>query len=212
MFSLFPRFPSRTKQPPGFGIGDNASLANLPPGSRVRGMSGSYRSKARPLFTKKDLQDVSKQVDRRYNTRRKSDSKQLVSIKGLSGWKIYYEVSTGQLLSGAENKEWEVQQPKLRYSCYEQLVSAIEHFMLARASDTKQPISPKYAENPVAVDDALKTSLKSRKKTAEFQELNSILEFVFNVHNVTKVVGVAFHDPLQMTKFTNIHQSDRGGL
>ncbi|KUM59990.1 hypothetical protein ACN42_g7142 [Penicillium freii] len=84
--------------------------------------------------------------------------------------------------------------------------------MLARASDTKQPTSPKYAENPVAVDDALKTSLKSRKKTAEFQELNSILEFVDSVHEVTKVVGIAFHDPLQITEFTNIHQSGRGGL
>ncbi|KAJ5977616.1 hypothetical protein N7501_000958 [Penicillium viridicatum] len=164
------------------------------------------------------------EVDRLYNIRRKSDSKQLVSIKGLSGWKIYYGVRTGQLLSGVENEEWEVQQPKLRYSCYEQLVSAvdprsiklvepffplqIEHFMLALASDTKQPTSPKYAENPVAVDDALKASPKSRKKTAGFQEINSILEFVFNVHEVTKVVGIAFHDPLQITKFTNIHHSD----
>ncbi|KAJ5508957.1 hypothetical protein N7527_011100 [Penicillium freii] len=142
-------------------------------------------------------------MSRTNNSRRTSDSKQLVSIKGLSGWKTYYEVSTGQLLSEAENEEWEV-------GGFFPL--QIEHFMLARASDTKQPTSPKYAENPVAVDDALKTSLKSRKKTAEFQELNSILEFVDSVHEVTKVVGIAFHDPLQITEFTNIHQSGRGGL
>lgn len=63
--------------------------------------------------------------------------------------------------------------------------------MLARASDTKQPTSPEYVENPVAVDEALKTTLKSWKKTPEFQELDSILKLVFNAHEVTKVVGIA---------------------
>lgn len=67
----------------------------------------------------------------------------------------------------------------------------IEHTMLARASDTKQPTSPEYVENPVAVDEALKTTLKSWKKTPEFQGLESILKFVFNAHEVTKVVGIA---------------------
>lgn len=61
----------------------------------------------KPFFTK-DLQDVSNQLNRRYNTRRKSDSKQLVTVKGLSGSKIYYQVITGQVLLGAENEEWEV--------------------------------------------------------------------------------------------------------
>ncbi|CAI7577757.1 unnamed protein product [Penicillium palitans] len=167
----------------------------------------AWHESDRPFFTKKDLQDVSNQLNRRYSTRRKSDSKQLISVKGLSGTKIYYEVITGQVLSGAENEEWEVQEPKLRYSCYEQLASAvesqsielaeaffplqIEHTMLARASDTKQPTSPEYVENPVAVDEALKTTLKSWKKTPEFQELDSILKLVFNAHEVTKVVGIA---------------------
>ncbi|KAJ5942958.1 hypothetical protein N7516_003126 [Penicillium verrucosum] len=161
----------------------------------------------KPFFTKKDLQDVSNQLNRRYYTRRKSDSKQLISVKGLSGSKIYYQVITGQVLLGAENEEWEVQKPKLRYSCYEQLVSAvesrtidlaeaffpvqIEHFMLARASDTKQPTSRAYVENPVALDETLEATLKSWKKTPEFQELSSILQLVFNAHEVTKVVGIA---------------------
>ena len=60
------------------------------------------------FFTKKDLQDVSNQLNRRYNTRRKSDSKQSVSVKGLSGSNVYYQVITRQVLLGAENKEWEV--------------------------------------------------------------------------------------------------------
>lgn len=68
----------------------------------------AWHESDRPFFTKKDLQDVSNQLNRRYSTRRKSDSKQLVSVKGLSGTKIYYEVITGQVLSGAENEEWEV--------------------------------------------------------------------------------------------------------
>ncbi|CAI7670033.1 unnamed protein product [Penicillium viridicatum] len=99
--------------------------------------------------------------------------------------------------------------------------------MLARASDTKQPTSPKYAENPVAVDDALKTRLKSQRKTAEFQELNSILEFVFNVHEVTKVDNRRTGDnPFNQPPTSTIHfnqpstpiiqfnhkQSGRGGL
>lgn len=68
----------------------------------------AWHESDRPFFTKKDLQDVSNQLNRRYSTRRKSNSKQLVSVKGLSGTKIYYEVITGQVLSGAENEEWEV--------------------------------------------------------------------------------------------------------
>lgn len=42
----------------------------------------------------------------------------------------------------------------------------------------------------MAVDEALETTLKCRKQTPEFQELNSILKLVFNAHEVTKVVGV----------------------
>ncbi|OQD71816.1 hypothetical protein PENPOL_c001G07097 [Penicillium polonicum] len=91
------------------------------------------------------------------------------------GWKIYYEVSTGQLLSGAENEEWKVYQTASNQSSDTPAMNN-SFQQLARASDTKQPTSPKYAENSVAVDVALKTSLKS------------------------------------FTKFTNIHQSDRGGL
>ena len=47
----------------------------------------------------------------------------------------------------------------------------IEHFMLARTSDAKQPTSPEYVENPVAVDEALKTTLRTWKTTPKFQEL-----------------------------------------
>lgn len=67
----------------------------------------------------------------------------------------------------------------------------IEHFMLTRASDTKQPTSREYVENPVAVDGALEATLKPSKTTPEFQELNSILQLILNAHEVTKVVGIA---------------------
>ncbi|CAI7589434.1 unnamed protein product [Penicillium discolor] len=142
------------------------------------------------FFTKKDLQDVSNQLNRRYSTRQKSDSKRLVSVKGLSG-----------------SRSTTNQERKLRYSCYEQLDSAvesrrielaeaffplqIEHFMLARASDTKQPTSPEYVENPVAGDEALKTTLRSWKIAPKFQGLETILTLLFNTHKVTKVVGIA---------------------
>lgn len=67
----------------------------------------------------------------------------------------------------------------------------IEHFMLARASDTKHPTSPEYVENPVAGDEALKTTLRSWKIAPKFQELEAILMLLFNTHKVTKVVGIA---------------------
>lgn len=63
----------------------------------------------KPFFTKKDLESVSNQLNRRYNTRRKKEQKQLISVKGLSGSKIYYEVMTGQVLEeAAKNEDWEM--------------------------------------------------------------------------------------------------------
>ncbi|CDM27054.1 unnamed protein product [Penicillium roqueforti FM164] len=64
----------------------------------------------KPFFTKKNLRAVSNQLNRRYNTRKKnSEQKQLVSVKGLSGSTIYYQVITGRVLIGAgKNEDWEM--------------------------------------------------------------------------------------------------------
>ncbi|EKV05092.1 Sensitivity To Red Light Reduced-like, SRR1 [Penicillium digitatum] len=162
----------------------------------------------KPFFTKKELENVSNQLHRRYNTRRKSNSqKQLISVKGLTGSKISYEVVTGQLHMGAaRNEDWEIQQPKITYLCYEQLISAvssgkglleeaffplqIEHFMLVRASDTKLPISTPYIENRVAVDEFLQNTLKSWKESPEWQMLKALLKHVAS-HEITKIIGIA---------------------
>ncbi|KAI2715278.1 hypothetical protein CBS147332_4932 [Penicillium roqueforti] len=162
----------------------------------------------KPFFTKKNLRAVSNQLNRRYNTRKKnSEQKQLVSVKGLSGSTIYYQVITGRVLIGAgKNEDWEMEEPKIRYLCYEQLTSSvklgsielveaffplqIEHFMLTRASDTKLPISTEYIENPVPVDVTLRNILDIWKHTTEFQKLESLLKLV-TPRKVTKIVGIA---------------------
>ncbi|KAJ5365176.1 hypothetical protein N7517_008062 [Penicillium concentricum] len=162
----------------------------------------------KPFFTKKDLKSVSNQLNRRYNTRRQNNSqKQLITVKGLSGSNLSYEVLTGQVLTGkGYNQEWEIQRPKIRYLCYEQLTSSvesgrigleeaffplqIEHFMLKRASDTKLPVLSDCIENPVPVDEFLQSTLKSWKQSPEWVNLEALLKLVAT-HKITKVVGIA---------------------
>ncbi|CAI7638186.1 unnamed protein product [Penicillium glandicola] len=162
----------------------------------------------KPFFTKKDLRDVSNQLNRRYNTRRRSGAQnQMISVKGLSGSKIFYKVTTGQVLTGeVKNEEWVILEPKIRYFCYEQLTSSvkseeielveaffpvqIEHFALVRATDTKLPVDAEYIENPVAVDETLQNTLKYWRKTSEWEKLKSLLKLVVT-HDITKIVGIA---------------------
>ncbi|OQE42082.1 hypothetical protein PENCOP_c004G07779 [Penicillium coprophilum] len=162
----------------------------------------------KPFFTKKNLETVSNQLNRRYNTRRRNDAqKQLISVRGLSGSKICYKVLSGQVLTGeADNQDWEIQRPKIRYLCYKQLTSSvesgriglveaffpvqIEHYMLKRASDTKLPVLGDYIENPVAVDEFLQDTLKSWKQSPEWKKLETLLKLVAT-HKISKVVGIA---------------------
>ncbi|CAG8104743.1 unnamed protein product [Penicillium nalgiovense] len=160
----------------------------------------------KPFFTKKDLESVSNQMNRWCNGM-KDRQKEMVSVKGLSGSSIYYEVIAGQVILGArQNEDWEMKEPKIRYLCYEQLTDSvksgdiklveaffplqIEHFMNVRASDTKLPISTEYIKNPVGVDECLKTTLGCWKQTPEWVNLKALLKLVAT-HKITKVVGIA---------------------
>ncbi|KAJ5498588.1 hypothetical protein N7453_007639 [Penicillium expansum] len=151
----------------------------------------------KPFFKKQDLENVSNQLNRRYNTRKNNSKKQLISVKGLTGSKISYEVVTGQNHTGAAmNEDWEIQQPNIRYSCYEQLISSveygkvkleeaffplqIEHSMLVRASDTKLPISVPYIENSEA----------NWKESPEWEILKGLLKRV-PTHEIHKIIGIA---------------------
>jgi hypothetical protein len=64
----------------------------------------------KPFFTKKELEKVSTQLNRRYNTRgRNASQKQLISVKGLTGSKLRYEALTGEVLTEEkENEDWEM--------------------------------------------------------------------------------------------------------
>ncbi|KAJ5502955.1 hypothetical protein N7463_005829 [Penicillium fimorum] len=129
-----------------------------------------------------------------YNTRRRNNfQKQLITIRGLSGSKLCYKVLTGQVLTGEEdNLDWEIQRPKIRYFCYEQLVLSvqsesigseeaffplqIEHFMLKRASDTKFCVLSDYNESPVDVDEFPQSTLESWKQSSEWENLEVLLD------------------------------------
>ncbi|OQE02832.1 hypothetical protein PENVUL_c038G00200 [Penicillium vulpinum] len=132
-----------------------------------------YDDSQKPFFKKKDLEKISNQLNRLYNTqRRNTTQKQLISVRGLSKSTILYEVRTGQVITEEEHKqEWEMQQPKLRYLCYDQITSLVEdgdmalveaffplqidHLALKRAIDTKLPVLPDYVQNTVPVDEFL---------------------------------------------------------
>jgi len=64
----------------------------------------------RPFFTKKDLEDVSNQLNRRYPTRRTSSTqKRLIAVKGLSGSMLLYSDLTGEIIpQRGSNEEWVV--------------------------------------------------------------------------------------------------------
>ncbi|KGO73808.1 hypothetical protein PITC_035240 [Penicillium italicum] len=174
---------------------------------KVKALLTTWYNSGKPFFTKQDLENVSNQLNRRYNTRRSNSQKRLISVKGLTGSMIYYEVVTGQLhTEAASNEDWEIKEPRISYSSYEQLISSvesgyskleeaffpvqIEHFMLVRASDTKLPISMPYIENPEPVDEFLKNALKVWKESPEWQMLKSLLKHVA-VNEITKIIGIA---------------------
>ncbi|KAJ5964797.1 uncharacterized protein N7479_004673 [Penicillium vulpinum] len=140
-----------------------------------------YDDSQKPFFKKKDLEKISNQLNRLYNTqRRNTTQKQLISVRGLSKSTILYEVRTGQVITEEEHKqEWEMQQPKLRYLCYDQITSLVEdgdmalveaffplqidHLALKRAIDTKLPVLPDYVQNTVPVDEFLQGALETWK-------------------------------------------------
>lgn len=135
----------------------------------------------KPFFTKKDLQDISNQLTGRYERAIQSDwslsrASAVQDPLRCDPWPGPLRRGEWRVVSGkckllmvsfqGSSDTWpqlihtyqNSQERKLRYSCYGQLVSAvefrrielaevffplqIEHFMLARTSDAKQPTSP----------------------------------------------------------------------
>jgi hypothetical protein len=68
-----------------------------------------WYKEGKPFFTKKDLQDTSNQLNRRYPTRRMNTQQRLVAVKGLSGSMLFYSDLTGEVLpKQGPNEEWAV--------------------------------------------------------------------------------------------------------